>query len=116
MKGGRKGKVFEEIFSELCKRFGYICGKDFTKIGSGRYIPGGMPDFYFPKSKTYVELKYTSTGSYRLTSLQRKKFVELIKKGYSVKIFLIRTSIEDFTPFTNTSLETFFENLRGDVK
>ncbi len=87
------GALFEEVFKTLLDAHGFIEGEDYIKAKSP------SPDFFFKKSKTYIEIKFRSNGKVSYSKKQEKKFKQLINEGYKVKVVCF--NVEVIEPFEN---------------
>ena len=98
------GALFEEVFKTILDANGFKEGVDYIKTKPPE------PDFYFKKSKTYIEIKFISSGGLCYGQEQKKRMAQLIKKGYKIKVLFFEIKIEE--PFRkNTSIRDLLKNL-----
>jgi len=102
---GTIGSLFEEVFLTMLDDIGFKEDID--------YVRGKMPDpdFYFPKSNTYIEIKATSNGHLAYSEHQKKRFKELIEKGYKVKTIVFEIKICNAISENHKSIMRFIEEL-----
>ncbi len=55
------GQIFEVIFKTLIENEGLIEGKDFLDLRNLRHRCIGIPDFFFVKANTFVEVTSSHT-------------------------------------------------------
>jgi len=75
------GEIFEILFKTLIENEGLKEGKDFLDLRYLKHRCIGIPDFYFTKTNTFIEIKSDSTN-YKVTfnENQIKKIKELKNK------------------------------------
>ena len=101
------GHYFERVFEELMELAGLECGKDYQKCGLNE------PDYFFPKSKTYVEVKFTSAINGIVSESQKQNFQKLIDQGFKVKIITFKIDISEIFETDYNSLLSFIKFLDG---
>ena len=98
------GSLFEEVFKTILDSNGFIEGKDYIKATPPN------PDFYFNKSKTYVEVKLRGHSPMSYSKEQERRFKELLIAGYKIKMLCFEIKISE--PFKEEiSLYNLLKNL-----
>ena len=108
------GEMFENFFKEILRDEGFIEDKDFQdlrNVGLRQSMENGLPDFYFPKSKTFIEIKSSNNGSPIYNQDQKEKIRNLIKEGYKVKTIFFNIQIRD-SEEDSTKLMEFIGKLK----
>jgi len=100
------GCIFEEAFISFIQKKGLEFGKDFIKCKQSRLH---NPDFFFPKLKTYIEIKFSSIYYGYHTQDQIERIIELKKKGFEVKTVLFNAVVID--PLQNSIMNNYFDRL-----
>ena len=109
------GKRCEHFFMDILKDEGFKEGVDFQDL---RYVglldsmEKGLPDFYFPKSRTFIEIKLGDSRGSTYHNVQKDKIKELVELGYKVKTIFFDIQIRDSVS-DSTKLMEFIGNLKG---
>ena len=100
----RIGEIFEVMFRTLVENEGLIEGKDFLDLRNLRHRCIGVPDFFFIKANTFVEIKSncTANGKVFLLDTQHEKIKKLKEQGFDIKtlFFDIKILEDDMTLYS----------------
>lgn len=106
------GRFFEETFIRLLTQLGFKEGEDYQDLRTVGYrhsMPKGYPDFYFPKTRTFVEIKSISKS---YNEHQKRMITKLKKEGYNIKTLYFQVHVLDSLDDIKGSLD-FVNELKG---
>lgn len=105
------GETFENLFLSIIKDEGLKENEDFYDLRYLKHRCIGVPDLFFPKSNTFVEIKSGNNGSPIYSNEQKIKIDELKHKGFFIKTIFFNIQIFESSE-NSLKLMDFINNLK----